>query len=35
MLTEKEIEIIEGCRNGDRTCQKMLYDTYGPLIKGI
>lgn len=35
MLTEKEIEIIEGCRTGDPVCQKMLYDTYGPLIKGI
>ena len=35
MQTEKEIEIIEGCRKGDQACQKMLYDTYGPLIKGI
>jgi RNA polymerase sigma-70 factor (ECF subfamily) len=35
MLTEKETEIIEGCRNGDRECQKCLYLTYGPLIKGI
>ena len=34
MLTEKEIEIIEGCQKGDKNCQKMLYDTYGPLIKG-
>ena len=35
MLTEKDIEIIEGCRRGDTACQKMLYDTYGPLIKGV
>lgn len=35
MLTEQEIEIIEGCRKGDRGCQKRLYDMYGPLIKGI
>lgn len=34
MLTEQEIEIIEGCRKGDAACQKRLYDTYGPLIKG-
>lgn len=35
MLTEKEIEIIEGCRKGDQACQKTLYGTYGPLVKGI
>ena len=35
MLTEKETEIIEGCRKGDRESQKSLYLTYGPLIKGI
>ena len=35
MLTEKEIEIIEGCQKGESSSQKMLYDTYGPLIKGI
>ena len=35
MLTEKEIEIIEGCRKGDSNSQKALYDTYGPLLKGI
>ena len=35
MLTEKEIEIIEGCRKGESSSQKMLYDTYGPLVKGI
>ena len=35
MLTEKEIEIIEGCRKGDKVSQKNLYLTYGPLIKGI
>ena len=35
MLTEQEIVIIEGCRKGDPECQKMLYDTYGPMIKGI
>lgn len=35
MLTEKDIEIIEGCRRGDTACQKMLYDTYGPMVKGI
>ena len=35
MLTEKEIEIIEGCRKGDETSQKSLYLTYGPLVKGI
>lgn len=35
MLTEKEIEIIEGCRNGDKISQKSLYLTYGPLVKGI
>lgn len=35
MLTEKEIEIIEGCRKGDSSCQKALYNTFGPLIKGI
>lgn len=35
MLTEKEIEIIEGCRKGDKVSQKSLYLTYGPLIKGI
>ena len=35
MLTEKEIEIIEGCQKGDSSSQKVLYDTYGPLIKGI
>lgn len=35
MQTEKEIELIEGCRAGDIRCQKELYDTYGPLIKGI
>ncbi len=34
MLTEQEIEIIEGCRKGDTACQKRLYDQYGPLIKG-
>lgn len=35
MLTEKETEIIEGCRKGDKESQKSLYLTYGPLIKGI
>jgi len=35
MLTEQEIKIIDGCRNGDQACQKMLYDTYGPMIKGV
>lgn len=35
MLTEKEIEIIEGCRKGDMAGQKSLYINYGPLIKGI
>lgn len=35
MLTEKDIVIIEGCRKGDPECQKMLYDTYGPMIKGV
>ena len=35
MLTEQEIVIIDGCRKGDPECQKMLYDTYGPMIKGI
>lgn len=35
MLTEKETEIIEGCRKGDKENQKNLYLTYGPLIKGI
>lgn len=35
MLTEQEIVIIEGCRKGDRGCQKRLYETYGPLMKGI
>jgi RNA polymerase sigma-70 factor (ECF subfamily) len=35
MLTNEEIRIIEGCRNGDVECQKMLYDTYGPLVKGV
>lgn len=35
MLTEQEIEIINGCRKGDTECQKRLYDEYGPLIKGI
>lgn len=35
MLTNEEIEIIEGCRKGDVTCQKQLYDTYGPMIKGV
>lgn len=35
MLTEQEIVIIDGCRNGDPECQKMLYDTYGPMIKGV
>ena len=35
MLTEKEIEIIEGCRKGDEISQKSLYLTYGPLVKGI
>lgn len=35
MLTEKDIEIIEGCRKGDPSCQKMLYDIYGPMMKGV
>ena len=35
MLTEQEIVIIDGCRKGDQACQKMLYDTYGPMIKGV
>lgn len=35
MLTKEEIRIIEGCRKGDVTCQKMLYDNYGPMIKGV
>ena len=35
MLTKEEIQIIEGCRNGDEACQKLLYDTYGPMIKGV
>ena len=35
MLTEQEIVIIDGCRKGDQECQKMLYDTYGPMIKGV
>ncbi|MBP5206159.1 MAG: RNA polymerase sigma factor, partial [Bacteroidales bacterium] len=35
MLTEQEILIIDGCRKGDQECQKMLYDTYGPMIKGV
>lgn len=34
MLTEKEIEIIEGCQKGDTHSQKLLYDTYGPMVKG-
>ena len=35
MLTEKETVIIEGCRKGDKECQKSLYLTYGPLVKGV
>ena len=35
MLTEQEIVIIDGCRNGDQECQRMLYDIYGPMIKGV
>lgn len=35
MLTEQEIEIIDGCRKGDQKSQRMLYDIYGPMIKGI
>ncbi|MBQ3734436.1 MAG: RNA polymerase sigma factor [Bacteroidales bacterium] len=35
MLTEQEIEIIDGCRKGDQESQRMLYDIYGPMIKGI
>lgn len=35
MLTKEEIEIIEGCRKGDVNCQRMLYDNYGPMIKGV
>lgn len=35
MQTKEEIRIIEGCRKGDAACQKMLYDTYGPMIKGV
>ena len=35
MLTEQEIEIIDGCRRGDPACQRMLYDTYGPMLKGV
>ena len=35
MLTEHEIEIIDGCRRGDPASQKMLYDTYGPMMKGV
>lgn len=34
MLTEKEIEIIDGCQKGDVHSQKLLYDTYGPMVKG-
>ena len=35
MLTREEIKIIDGCRNGDQECQRMLYDLYGPMIKGV
>lgn len=35
MLTNEEIQIIEGCRNGDEASQKLLYDTFGPMIKGV
>lgn len=35
MLTKEEIEIINGCRKGDVNCQKMLYNKYGPMIKGV
>ena len=35
MQTEQEIAIIEGCRKGDSSCQRRLYDTYGPMIKGL
>lgn len=35
MLTKEEIEIINGCRKGDVTYQKMLYDKYGPMLKGV
>jgi len=34
-MTEEEIELIKGCIDGDVHCQKQLYTTYGPLIKGI
>ena len=35
MLTEKEIDIIAGCKKGDEASQKSLYLSYGPLVKGI
>ena len=35
MLTREEIKIIDGCRNGDQESQRMLYDLYGPMIKGV
>lgn len=35
MQTEQEIAIIEGCRKGDTASQKQLYDTYGPMVKGL
>ena len=34
-MTEEEIDLINGCINGNYDCQKKLYMAYGPLIKGI
>lgn len=34
-MSEKEEQLIKGCKAGDTACQKQLYLDYGPMIKGI
>ena len=34
-MTKEEKEIVNGCKRGDGTCQKILYQEYGPTIKAV
>lgn len=34
-MTKEEKDIISGCRRGDVTCQELLYQEYGPIIKAV
>lgn len=34
-MTAEEKQIIDGCRKGNTSCQRQLYDMYGPDIKAV